>query len=216
CFGFFVLGYHEPTRLSDEDQRYLRDARNMLYSAVETHYVVAQTQSSLEETGILYQLLRGLLVAENVEDVCATFVDYVADPTMEQVLFFELQDGPWHAPEAHLTSLARFQKHHQSPLPERLTRAAFAGWDILAHDRPTIVADTTADPALNAAQRAAFLEMGFGALVCFPWRYTNKLTGCLLMGSAAPNAFSERDERLSIGALDCLAHRILQLRGQMP
>ena len=190
---------------SDDEQAVMRAVADRLALALENARLFQETQLSLRETSMLYELNRRLNEANTLADIIQAVIEAVVpDAAGGHILEFEdempdEQPGwlraiaAWPAADGEGERLMFAQRIHIGDHP--LLAA-------LQPDRVLVVNDVAHDTRLDDRLRHMFQLVSAAALVVVPLNVRGLWRGVILLEFPAPRAFTEQEGRIYTALID--------------
>lgn len=202
--GMLSAASNEGQFFTEGDQVVLRAVADRVAMAIENARLFQETQISLAETSVLYQLQRYLNEANALKDILqAVIVTVAPDAEGGQIWLFDeyfetpeimrivsdLSIGEREQNNADLTGLQLTIKDH--PLLKRLTS-----------NQVILITDTSKDNRLGTGLPLIFRRMGARSLVIIPLNVRGEWPGLMMIEYAEPREFSEREGRIFTALID--------------
>ncbi len=166
--------------------------------ALESARLFSETQTALEEVGILYRGSQAIGAANMTEEVLAAFVDYLVSPAIDRCVLALIEpDTPGADPMVRIE--AAWERATEMPVVlGNRWRAAEIPLIAEARDEPVAIVDVTTAPVLDEQSRRVFVDMlHVRAVLIVPLVAAGRALGWLLVEThAQPYEFSEREIRL--------------------
>jgi GAF domain-containing protein/DNA-binding response OmpR family regulator len=188
--------------LTGGDQAFLRAIADRVGLAIEGARLLGETQNTLTETFVLYQLSRALSDANNLQDIVQAIIDSVTpDATGGQVLIFASSEEDV---EASLTVLAEWYPDGVDRLLGQQLRVA--DHPLLAAmnaEQVVLVEDVARDNRIDKKLRHLVLNtLQAQATVLVPFSVRGIWRGILMLNYASPRVFDMREGRLYNALID--------------
>ena len=185
---------------TEGDHAIMRAVADRVSIAIENARLFEETQSSLSETFILYQLSRFLNEADSLEDILqAIIVSVMPDASGGQIGVFE----DYVSTPDRLEILVDWSLNEQHDKPLAGTQLRFVDHPLLAEMRAnqvTLITDIEHDTRVDSHFRAITDQMRAGSMVFIPFSVRGIWRGVILIEFPSPREFSEREGRI-YGAL---------------
>ncbi|MDX2137778.1 MAG: GAF domain-containing protein [Chloroflexota bacterium] len=188
--------------LTSGDEIFLRAIADRVGLAIENARLLTETQSSLNETFVLYQLSRALSDANQLEEVLsATISTVLLDANVGFIATFEDADkggtdwlsiaAAWHADQPLDLTGTRLRVLEHPLL-----------WNI-KQDQPVAIESVEQDRRLDERLRELFLtQMGAASAIVLPFTVRGNWRGVVIFGFPVARQFSEQDGRLYTALID--------------
>jgi GAF domain-containing protein/DNA-binding response OmpR family regulator len=204
--GMLSAASNEGQFFTEGDQVVLRAVADRVAMAIENARLFQETQISLAETSVLYQLQRYLNEANALKDILQAvivtvapdaeggqiwlFDDYFETPEIMRIVS-DLSIGERDENNADLTGLHLTIKDH--PLLKRLTS-----------NQVVLITDTLKDNRLGTGPGLplVFRRMGARSLVIIPLNVRGEWPGLMMIEYGEPREFSEREGRIFTALID--------------
>ncbi len=204
--GTLAAAAPEGQEFTQADQQILHAVAERVSLAIENARLFAETQSSLAQTSVLYQLSRYLNEADTLDDIVeAVVVAVMTDATRGQIAVFSETTGS--SPQEWLEIRADWA----SAGNKRLS-GALAGRHLHVQDIPlllqmtpsevTLVPDLSTDTRIDAELRSLFASMEAGALVLIPFSVRGQWRGIILVEFPKPRQFTPAEARIYSALID--------------
>ncbi len=185
---------------SEDEQAVMQAVADRLALALENARLFQETQISLRETSILYELNRRLNEANTLNDIVAAIITSVMpDANRGHILGFDLAEDS----SGLLRPIAAWPD--AGAIGETALRLPAAESSFLAalpSDRVAVVADVVHDMRLDSVLRAALQALGAAALVVVPLNVRGQQRGLILLEFPTPRAFTEQEGRIYTALID--------------
>ncbi len=186
---------------TEGDHAIMRAVADRVAIAIENARLFEETQSSLSETFILYQLSRYLNEADSLEDILqAIIVSVMPDASSGQIGVFE----DYVSTPDRLEILVDWSlNEQQQDQPLTGIQLRFVDHPLLSQmhsSQVTLVTDIEHDTRVDSRFRAFADQMSAGSMVFIPFSVRGIWRGVILIEFPFPREFSEREGRI-YGAL---------------
>jgi GAF domain-containing protein/DNA-binding response OmpR family regulator len=187
--------------LTDGDQVFLRAIADRVGLAIEGARLLTETQTSLVETFVLYQLSRSLSDANSLRDLIEAIITSVMpDALGGQIMTFNDADDD----EQKLTIVAEWYTDDNFGLTDlELTLSEHPLLASLTAEQVTLVEDVDADSRLGDILRGILRDaLGAQSAVFIPFSVRGIWRGVLCVVFSEARVFSEQDGRLYTALID--------------
>lgn len=197
--GYMVIAYNTPRDFTDGELRYLNTLIDSTSVVLDNIQLFEQTQTTLEETTVLYQASRALTDATNGADILDVVVNYLIGGHITHVFIALLNTRSWDNPAATVEVTADWHADEDSSLSLEglvLTRDQFPAWRLLASPDVLMIDDIQLEDSLDPMEQIGIESLDVRSLAVIPLRVSNRSIGALWLASNEPYTHSIRDSRL--------------------
>ncbi len=197
--GTLIIAFSSQHDFTEGEQRYLNTVVDSASVVVDNMQLFEQTQSTLEETTVLYQASRALTDAEGAEDIVDVVVNYLIGPHITQVFIAMLSTRTWDSPTATVEIGADWSDDPDASLHLNgltLSREQFPAWNLLSSTEVISVDDIEHDDRLDAMERIGIQSLDVRSVVVIPLRVASRAIGAVWLASNEPYHHNTRDLRL--------------------
>ncbi|MFN8375881.1 MAG: GAF domain-containing protein [Anaerolineae bacterium] len=194
---------------TEGDQAVLRAVAERVALAIENARLFQETQNTLLETSMLYQMGRFLNEANTLADILEAIIRTVMpDCVGGQIWTFDRVDGSYQSDGAQwLEVIADYAVGQRDAGDENFTALRLRADDHqllreIHQDRVSLVNDTQIDSRLDFALRGIFQRMQARAVVMLPLNMRGEWSGVLTFEFPEPREFSEQDGRTYASIID--------------
>ncbi|MBC8099046.1 MAG: GAF domain-containing protein, partial [Armatimonadetes bacterium] len=204
--GMLSAAASEGQLFTEGDEVVLRAVADRVALAVENARLFQETQGSLAETSILYQLTRYLNEATTLDDILqALIVSVMNEADGGQIWTFD--DYPNHLmPEGMMIAadlaIAEREAGSEHLVGLRLQVADHPFLQRMRANQVLLVNDAYTDNRLDEGLQALFGQLNARAIVLIPLNVRGEWHGMLMVEYDAPREFSERDGRIFSALID--------------
>jgi len=214
-----VLELLDPTRdrsWTEDDRLLVEQVADQLTLALENARLFQQTQAALAETEHLYRASAALNVASSYTEVLEALRAHSVLGEGSHNVSLNLFNRPWKTPEdvpEWVFARARWTQLDEESLSPRYPLAQFPAARLLRPEQPLVVEDVAADPRLDEATRALYLQrFRGGSTVFFPLNVGGEWIGYINAIYPQPRTFSEADLRRTMALVSQAAVSVQNLR----
>ena len=196
--GRLLLGYEQPRTISADDRRYISAIVDSAAVVIDNQVLLDQVQNSLQETSILYQASRALTEVNGPTDIQDVIVNYLIDPSVEQVFIALLNTPTWDASNAVVEVATLWQAEPDYDLRGvKLSHEQFPAWRLLTTDSVLMINDVQDEAlGLDDMERMSLESLNSRSLVLIPLRVPSRAIGVVWISSRMPAAYDERNQRI--------------------
>jgi len=189
---------------SEGDAVILEAVANRVALAIENARLFQETQSTLNETSVLYQLTRHLNEASTLEDIVQAIITVVMPEAISgQVWLFDdydLEESPeWITLQTDLAFSER-DENNQNLTGLRLRMHDHNFLRAIRSDQIVLVENVRTDNRIDNGLKLIFRRLAAESLVIIPMNVRGSWRGLMMMGFKEPRQFDEREARI-YGAL---------------
>lgn len=196
--GRILIGFKESKVFTEGDVRYLSSVADSASVVIDNQVLLAQIQSTLQETSVLYQSSRALTDATSPEEIIDVVVNYLIGPHVNQVFVALLNTRSWDVTGATVEVAAGWNADGGVNL-EGVTLSAdqFPAWEQLSSQEVLIIGDIYDEAlGLDIMQRTSIESLDTQALVVIPLRVSNRSIGSIWIGSRITHNYDTADTRI--------------------
>ncbi len=195
--GRLAMGFLTPQIFNNDDRQFVEILSDALAFVVSNEQLFAQTQDSLEETGVLYQASRAIVNAETREEVLQAMIDYAASATVDKVMLVRLISQTWDDPNALAEITTTWGRGDFLDLKGlRFTPSQLPIWDAISSESIFYSDNVDEDSNIDEFTRLGLRTLDIASFVVVPLKTANRHSGAILLGSSLPRQHSDREIRI--------------------
>ncbi len=165
--------------------------------AVENARLVTETQTSLEETRVLYDTGSAIADESTAKGILDVLVEHAASESVNFAQLFILNGKDWHVSDATITVAASWTNDFAPDLSGmRFTAEQYPHWDELSTTSLLVIDDVEESPLLTEESCLGYMALGIKSLVVVPLEAGGIPTGALMFGSGSAHRHSDRELRI--------------------
>lgn len=191
---------------TEGEQAILRAVTDRVALAIENARLFQETDLSLTETSILYEMSRRISEANELDEIIEAIVlSVVPDASGGQIIEFDdypLDGSPdWATITADWSAMDR-DWQQISPVGSRLRMIDHALFRDLQSNEIIAIGDVEADPRFDEALKQALSRLEAGAIVVIPLSMRGFWRGLIMIEFSMPRQFREQEVRLYTALID--------------
>ncbi|MEQ8672572.1 MAG: GAF domain-containing protein [Aggregatilineales bacterium] len=197
--GALVIAFTTPRDFTEGEIRYLNTLVDSASVVLDNVQLFEQTQSTLEETTVLYQASRALTDAVDGAQILDVVVNYLIGSHITFVFIAMLNTRTWDNPAATVEVTADWHADDDGGLSLEglvLTQDQFPAWRLLASQEVLMIDDILEDRTLDPMEQIGIESLDVRSLTVIPLRVASRSIGALWLASNEPYTHSNRDARL--------------------